>query len=451
MSSRTQERLRDAATALGQSVQPQDIPDLRLPDVSWQPARHQGRRWRMLTTHALIPVGAGAAVLALVLSLTVASKIFQGSLRTSTTRSASSPPVSTPSSTPPTSPSKGMPKYLVAAVQGHGYIASSATGRTVAVIPPPAGGTAIEGIAVAPDGRTCYLVAAGLEAGSGSVRLEFFRFSLSATGQPGRPERIPGKPVVVPLPVSSDALEVVQLAISPDGSELAFAPDNQLFPDNYPATHPAGITVLNVATGASRTWTTWPAADTEISTLSWAVGGQLSYTATLGDASVSGGQIVRHSGSDTTGFLILNTAEPGSDLIGSSRPVIGYSHSVPAGGSVPPQSAVIAGVISTDGRRAYAELDGSGGVAELARISTETGAIVQVLLRGSQALRAEPGGIDGRYLLFTLGPRREVTPTARYTCGHLAGLKVPSGPVTQLPFPIDCSTVAPPPALQAAW
>jgi hypothetical protein len=448
MSSRTQERLRDAAAALGQSIQPPDIPELRLPDSSWQPARHQGRRWRMLTTHGLIPVGAAAAVLALVLSLTLAGKVFQGSSQTRTTSSASSPPVSTPSSI---SPSKGMPKYLVAAVQGHGYIASSTTGRTVAVIPPPASGFAIEGIAVAPGDRTFYLVAAGLESGSGSVRLEFFRLSLSATGEPGRPERIPGKPVVVPLPVSSDALEVVQLAISPDGSELAYAPDDQLFPDNYPATHPAGITVLNVTTGASRTWTTWPAADTAISTLSWAVGGLLSYTATLGNAGLSRGQIVRHSGFDTSGFLILNTAAPGSALISSSRLVLGYTHAVPAGGSVPPQSAVVAGVISTDGRRAYAELAGSAGVAELARISTDTGAVVQVLLRGSQAVRAAPGSIDGRYLLFSLGPRRAVTPTGRYVCAHLAGLKVPSGLVRQLPFPIYCSTAAPPPPLQAAW
>ncbi len=451
MSSRTQERLRDAATALGQSIQPPDIPELRLPDASWQPARNPGRRWRMLTTHGLIPVGAGAAVLALVLSLTLAGQVFQGSSRTRTTPSVSSPPVSTPSSTAPASPGKGMPKYLVAAVQGHGYIASSASGRTVAVIPPPAKDFAIEGIAVAPGDRTFYLVAAGLEARSGNVRLEFFRLSLSATGQPGRPERIPGKPAVVPLSVSSDALEVVQLAISPDGSELAYAPDNQLFPDNYPATHPAGITVLNVATGASRTWTTWPAADTIISTLSWAVGGQLSYTATLGNAWLSRGQIVRHSGFDTTGFLILNTAAPGSALIGGSRLVIGYSHAVPASGSVPPQSAVVAGVISTDGRRAYAELESSGGVAELVRVSTDTGAVVRVLLRGSQAVRAEPGSIDGRYLLFSLGPRRAVTPTGRYVCGHLAGLKVPSGLVRQLPFPIYCSTEAPPPPLQAAW
>jgi hypothetical protein len=451
MTSRTQERLRDAATALGQSIRPPDIPELRLPDASGQPASRPGRRWRMLATHGLIPVGAGAAVLALVLSLTVAGKVFQGSSRTGTTPPASSPPVSTPSSTAPISPSKDMPKYLVSAIEGHGIIASSATGRTIAVIPWPARDLSIEGIAVAPGDRTLYLVAAGLEARSANVRLEFFRLSLSATGQPGRPERIPGKPVIVPLSVSSDALEVVQLAISPDGSELAYAPDNQLFPDNYPATHPAGITVLNVATGASRTWTTWPAADTKISTLSWAVGGQLSYTATLGNAWLSGGQIVRHSGFDTTGFLILNTAAPGSALIGNSRLVIGYSHTVPVSGSVPRQSAVVAGVISTDGRRAYVQLDGSGGVAELVRISTETGAIVQVLLRGSQAVLAEPGSIDGRYLLFSLGPRRAVTPTASYVCAHLAGLRVPSGPVTQLPVPIRCSTLAPPPPFPTAW
>jgi hypothetical protein len=451
MNSKTQERLRDAATALGQSIQPQDIPDLRLPDASWQPARHPGRRWRMLTTHGLVPVAAGAAILALVLSLTLAGQVFQGSPITSTTPSASSPPVSTPSSTAPASPSKSMPKYLVAAVQGHGFIESSAAGRAVAAIPPPASGLAIEGIAVAPGDRTFYLVAAGLEASSGDARLEFFRLSLSATGQPGRPERIPGKPVVTPLPVSSDALEVIQLAISPDGSELAYSLDNQLFPDNYPATQPAGITVLNVATGASRTWTTWPAADTAISTLSWAVGGQLSYTATLGSARLSRGQIVRHSGFDTSGFFILNTAAPGFALIASSRLVVGYSHAVPAGGSVLRQSAVVAGVIGTGGRRAYVELDGSGGVAELARISTETGAVVQVLLRGSQAVASEPGSIDGRYLLFSLGPRRAVRPTGRYVCGHLAGLKVPFGLVRQLPFPIYCSTEAPIPPFQAAW
>jgi hypothetical protein len=449
MTSRTQERLRDAATALGQAIQPEDIPELRLPEASWQPARHPGRRWRLLTTHGLIQAVAGAAVLALVLSLTLAGQVFRGPTPAKTPPPTSTPPTSMPPTSPPLT--RGMPRYLVAAQEGHGYIESSATGKVVAVIPPPTRGFAIEGIAVAPGDRTFYLAGAVALPGTGKVRLEFYRLTLSATGQPGRPQPIPGKPPVVPLPVTSDALEIVQLAISPDGGELAYAADDQLFPDNYAATHPAGITVLNVATGASRTWTTWPAADTGISALSWAAGGQLGYTATLGDAQLSRGQVVRHSGFDASCLLVLNTTAPGSALTADSRLVIGYSHAVPAGSSAPPRPAVIAGVISADGRSAYAELEGSGGVAELARISTQTGAVVRVLLSGSQAARSEPGSIDGRYLLFTLGPRRAVTPRPRYVCGHLAGLKVPSGPATQLPLAIYCSTVAPPPSLQAAW
>lgn len=468
MTSRTEARLRDATTALGQSVQPGDLPELRLPGVA------EGRRWRLPglisgggrpAIRFVVPLAAAGTMLALLAGLIVGGRLLRSTGHSpapahhSRSLPAPSPtgrPAPTPSpslSTVPGHALHGRPRYLVTSVEAHGAVRSTATGKLVARITSPERNFLIDGVTTAPGDRTFYLAGEVPITSAGRAWIDFYRVPLGADGHPGPAQLLPGERLNVPLPMTSDALMQLPLAISPDGTELAYPSDNQFYPDDYAARHPATITVQDVSTGSRRTWDIWPAADTQISGVSWASGGRLGIVATVGDAAVVRGRLRRTPGTDAHVFLMLNTEVGGSSLAADST-VVAFSsyHAVHHGLVTSVTTGPTGGVISPDGTSAYLQIGVAHGAANLAQVDVATGKVMRVLLtRPAQPTRASPLAIDGRYLLVALGPVAAPKPGALYVCGRLTALNLATGNLSQLPFPIQCSTAAPPPPLQVAW
>jgi hypothetical protein len=341
----------------------------------------------------------------------------------------------------------------VTSVQAHGAIRSAGTGNLIARITSPERNLLIDRVTMAPGDRTFYLAGEVPIASAGRVWIDFYRVPLGPDGHPGSAQLLPGERLNVPLPGTSDALMQLPLAISPDGKELAFPSDNQFYPDDYAARHPATITVQDVSTGARRTWTIWPAADTQITGVSWASGDRLGVVATLGDAAVVHGRLRRTPGTDAHVFLMLNTDAGDSSLAADSAVVAFSSYHVVHHGLVKPvTTGPTGGVISPDGTSAYLQIGVAHGAAKLAQVDVATGKVLRVLLtRPAQPTQASPLAIDGRYLLVTLGPAAPPKPRGLYVCGELTALNLATGNLSQLPFPIQCSTAAPPPPLQVAW
>jgi hypothetical protein len=438
MIGRTAERLRELAVGIGDTVGPHDIPALRLDGVRQQLA---GERWntRWRSGRMLLPVAAAASVFALVTGVSLASQVF------GLAQGEPSRPVAAPVALP-----FGTPKFMVISAAATGYVRAVATGRLIAKIPAPAKGYAIEGIAAAPGDRVFYLAGETFVGGQSSHGLlTFYRVVLGSDGKPGRARRVPGPAIAVPLPISSDGLITIPVAVSPDGNYLAYAISRQLLGDA--GRRPATITVVRLATGASRTWTLRPAGPTQISELSWAEGGQLSWVGVIGDATVANGSVVRHRGDELSVVMVLGTAVPGRSLVVDSRLVsYGWRPESATG-----ESAVLdgptAGVITADGRTVAAQiLTEHGQRSKLVAMSAVTGQITRVLLDGPRSFQADPASIDGDSLLFTLSPRHE-HPTGNYVCGHLALDQLSTAKIVRLPVEMYCSTVWPGPPFYAAW
>lgn len=426
MMSRTAERLRDVATAVGAEVTEHDLPELQLGEQLPLRRGWSGGRW-------LVPLVAAASVVIAVGSATVVGQFFGHPAASHRSGPRPGQPLPTPLMT--------APKYLVTVQAAHGYVVSVATGRTIAEIPPPVRYYLIEGVAAAPGNRVFYLAGEIGDASGG--RLVFFRVKLRPDGQPEPAERLPGHSVHLPRPITSNGLVHILIAASPDGSQIAYSWPNSLFGE--PATLSTKITVLNVATGATRTWSVSSGDQTEISQLSWAVGGQLSYVATIGNATVRHGEVINDNRHNLNVLAILNTLRPAGQLLAASR-LIDYSPQ-PEPGSVKPSNGTLAGVITTDGSTVIAQILGRHHRPELVEISTVTRKITRVLLSGSRASMANPETVDGDSLLFTLGPRR----AHPYVCGQLALYKLSTGRITTVPLPVNCSLSAPPPPIFAAW
>ncbi len=355
MMSRTAERLRDVAAAVGAEVTQQDLPELRLAEQA--PVRRGwsgGGRW-------LVPLVAAVSVIAAV----GAAGVFGQFLAISRDRPHSALIPSRALIRPVT----GTPRYLVTSRSARGYVVSVATGRTIAKIPPPVKDFVIEGIAAAPGNRVFYL--AGQVLGTRGGRLEFFEVTLRPDGQPEPARRLPGRAIQVPLPVSSDGLTDIAVAVSPDGRHIAYALSNLLFTD--PGLRPVTITVADVATGATRTWRVWSGPQTQISQLSWAAHGQLAYHATIGDATVRKGQVVKARRHTLNVVALLDTLHAQGQLLPASR-LLTYS-SRPAG-------SVQASVVTADGHAVVAQVVSSDQIPELVEISVATGKITRVLLSG---------------------------------------------------------------------
>jgi hypothetical protein len=447
MTGKTEARLRDATTALAQAIRPQDIPDLRLPepgtrrDGAHQPwhatGRWTGGRW-------LIPVAAAATLLALVISL-----IMLGGLSRRPNRR-------------PAEPVRGMPAYLIVARNGRGYVQATATGQMIARIPPPVRGFLIDGVAVQSGERAFYL-AGEVPFGLPRVKIEFFRFTLDSSGRPGRPQQL-GAPVIERRPNSWGGTIVIPLAISPDGSELAYAwPDPIIASYGIsPPAGPATITVQNVATGNRRTWSVWPSWGTGISDLSFAAGNRLGFVAMIYQAAVSRGAVVRRPGNVLRVFMILNTAAPGSSLVADSRLIDYTSQAFPPGpGAVVATAGPFDAIMSPDGRSAYVQLlfprGFGGGTIRVERMSV-TGQVTNVLMPEELTLESNltsidggyPMGIEGNQMLIFLPPRH---PSAHRgtVCAIVVGVNLSTKGVSRLPEPRSCFHIPAAGPFEVAW
>jgi hypothetical protein len=437
MTGTTQDRLRDAVTALGQAIQPADIPPLRLPEPGRRagPGRRAARRPAVRTW--LIPAGAAAAVLAVIGVIILAARAGSGA-----------EPVT------PLPAQPALPRYLVTYGNGTsfvpgggpGYVRATATGRVVARIPAAARGFTVEGVAAAPGDRVFFLIGAAFASPS-AVNVQCFRLVLDANGHPAVPQRLPGSPLLVPVPATSNEATTIPLAISPDGQELAYSPSG-LFP---PLDGSSSLTVVvqNVATGARRSWSAGQVSGGQISQVSWATRGRLAFVAAMNDAGVVHGAVAAHRHGYLNALMILDTAAAGSGLISSSA-LVSYGAATATGA---PEPGPVAGVISPDGRSAYAQVQTRGGDSQLVTIGTASGKISRVLLSGPQAAQAAPAALDGGALLFTLRALhvRAHHAGAPFVSGHLAGLSLATGQITRLPYPVYTGVEAPAWPMLAAW
>ena len=348
----------------------------------------------------------------------------------------------------------GGPAFLVTTAEGKAAVRSARTGHLVADIPRPRQVYAYEGVAGAADDRTFFL--AGATVGSGRWAVSFFRVTIGSHGRPGRVAQLPGSPLIVPTPVISGGWVSFDLAVSPDGREIAFASGTQ-FPSGpgTPYGPPLPVTganerliVQSVATGSRRSWHAWKSAEAVITQLSWGAGGLVGYDLAVAHASARGQHLLvpARTGHVAAAFMVLRTAARGADLIGDSELIAS---------SAPPQRRKLAspaGVVSGDSRWLYWQQPRNATSGQLTAMSLAPGRQLKFLLSGRQALLGDPMSVDasGRYLLFPVlvRHRRPVNTQVPFLEAHLARFDVRTRALTVLPIPIIAEING---AFDAAW
>jgi hypothetical protein len=223
--------LREELKRAAERVQPELLRPLQVPTrrPSWRPH--------------LLPLAAAAAVIAVI----TAGALVAG-LTTAPKPAAHKPAVS--GSTP-----AGLPHFYVTTSSGPGgrgiqaVVRGSASGKVTGTVPVPSaipvewadsGGTFVT--AAADDRSFIIGVQGGQSPTNDGLNLGLFRFAISAAGKPGHLTELAA------APARDETTEGI--ALSPDGKLLAVSMMRST-PGNYAPT----IQVLNLATGAIRTWT----------------------------------------------------------------------------------------------------------------------------------------------------------------------------------------------------
>ena len=227
-----------------------------------------------------------------------------------------------------------LPRFYVTTSSGPGgrgiqaVVRASASGRVTGTVPVPSaipvewadsGGTFVTAAA---DDRSFII---GVQGGQAPTKigldLRLFRFAISAAGKPGHLTELAA------APVRNETTEGI--ALSPDGKLLAVSLQNDSSPDPVGA-----IQVLNLATGATRTWTA-PANSVYIpGPPSWADGSRVIAFTWL--RSTQSGLM-----SAPRGIRLLDTTAPGDNLVAGT--VIVPSGVVAAG-------SIVSARITPDGR-----------------------------------------------------------------------------------------------------
>ena len=227
-----------------------------------------------------------------------------------------------------------LPRFYVTTSSGPGgrgiqaVVRASASGQVTGTVPVPSalpvewadsGGTFVTAAA---DDRSFII---GVQGGQAPTKigldLRLFRFAISAAGKPGHLTEL------APAPMRNETTEGI--ALSPDGKLLAVSLQNDSSPDPVGA-----IQVLNLATGAIRTWTA-PARSVYIpGPPSWADGSRVIAFTWL--RSTQSGLM-----SAPRGIRLLDTAAPGDNLVAGT--VI-----VPRG--VVAAGSLVSALITPDGR-----------------------------------------------------------------------------------------------------
>ena len=234
--SRTEDRLQDALSALAGQVRDERLRPLPAParDQDRDPRRQARNAW-------LIPAAAAASVL-LIIAVVVAVTRHAAESRTQQTTSQ-----------------VAMPSYFVHWVgfgpSGRIQVRSVSTGALIATVPPPKSPIAdaldVEAVAAAPDDRTFYVEYGLVTPNLTGRQIWIFSFSLAGSGSVTPQTMIKGGPITNSLP---DQPAWGNLAVSPDGTKLAFAANSI---DRVTALSPAysdKIIVIDLLTGQRTQW-----------------------------------------------------------------------------------------------------------------------------------------------------------------------------------------------------
>ena len=330
-----EERLRQDLNKLAERAQPGSIRPLRVP-----PAGGRSR-----TVRSLAPVAAAAAVIGLVAGISLASRSARHQSLPAET-SAGMPPyyvtlVTTVHPQRAATKTAVTPTPVPATITQTAVVRDSATGTVLATVQVPAGGTppGAGGITAAADDQTFAITN-----GDG-----IFLLRITAGGRSAQLRQLPLSP--------DQYITGVAAALSPDGSRLAIAVEQQRCPASGCS---FGIEVLSLATGDQSTW--WWSSHGVQQDLSWAGNGkQVMFLAT---------------GVGLAGYRLLDTARPAGSLLTASRPM-----SFP----VPPLYGLA--LLTPDGRtiitsaaRTVPGHDGGGTViAQIVELSARDGRLLRVL------------------------------------------------------------------------
>jgi hypothetical protein len=328
-----EERIRAAARAAADTVPPDGVPPLELPDPVVPMRRRRG--WAVLAGRGpaggglaggglagrlagggqrarwVAPVAAAVAVVAVV----VAASVIAGR------GTAAGPAEGQGSTAGSTSVAELVksgqipPYYLdvtgtgVDNIVGQAYVVvrATATGKALDTIRPPVPGDGITGVTGAADDQTFILdeqPPAQRDSDIGREPHTFYEVRLDAAGQPGPVTKLP---LSLPRNRLLDAF-----ALSPDGSKLAMAA--QPFTDGGKNPGSATVTVYTLATGQSHSWTGngWVSFDPE--SLSWTSDGQtlaFQWNDNSTDATASG-------------VYVLHLAQGGGNLEADSHEVVPF-------------------------------------------------------------------------------------------------------------------------------
>src|SRR3984957_7518941 len=278
--------LREELKRAAEQVQPEVLRPLQVP------TRRHGWRPRLL------PLAAAAAVIAVI----TAGALIAGLTTADKPAAAGSGPAA-PAAAPASLPRFYVTTSSASNGRGIGAVARApASGQVIGTVPVPSaipvewadsGGTFVTAAA---DDRSFII---GVQGGQAPTKigldLRLFRFAISAAGKPGHLTELAA------APASNETTEGI--ALSPDGKLLAVSLQNDSSPDPVGA-----IQVLNLATGAIRTWTA-PARSVYIpGPPSWADGSRVIAFTWL--RSTQSGLM-----SAPRRIRLLDTAAPGDNLV----------------------------------------------------------------------------------------------------------------------------------------
>ncbi len=312
--------LRDALHEVADDVPADAVPPLHLPSSR---GRHNGTghaagRRRLFSSRWMAPAAAAAAVLAIAAGVAAVAHLSRAA------------PGSQVSSTPD---SRAVPPYYIALTgaqslrSDHRHLAgiyATSTGALAAAIAVPAPYGTFAAVSAAADDRT-FAVAAEVYPARRLPAVTFYLVRFNPVSHMTRLTRL-GMPRV-PAGASFDAF-----ALSPDASRLAVA-----FRRRGNAARPPSeeIRILNITTGALRTWTssqgTVAAGTLDPWSLSWAANDATLAFNWYGFRKAGRGTVMP----GTTGVRLLDTKEPGTDLVAGSKLAVrlyrGRNHATPTG------------------------------------------------------------------------------------------------------------------------